>query len=111
MELKVQKQATRYLVNKGTATKPDNLSLIPITHMVKGENSFKLPSDLHICAMPYMHTVHPATHTQISVKVSSHSCLLLGTYTKMSNMEKTGTAPVQGCHTRYNNRLGILHRC
>lgn len=35
------------------AAKPDGLSLVPESHMVEGENSFKLPSDLH-SEMTYM---------------------------------------------------------
>lgn len=39
---------------KVPATEPDNLRSILVTHTLEGENSYKLFSDSHICALTHI---------------------------------------------------------
>lgn len=56
---------------KAFAAKPDELSWIPRTPLLEGENSLKLSSDLHVYAVTHMYVTHvysnTCTYTQIDV--------------------------------------------
>lgn len=49
------------------ATKPENFSSNPRTHTIDGSNSPKLSPDLHMCTMPYVHTLSNGKTIELGV--------------------------------------------